>query len=562
VRRNNRFEHAWPNILHLIFQGAEDTEGVSSGKVHAQRAAHFLHFQANDLRRQRCRIGVHQTLADRTAGMLGHQVGGPRCGRQDRLRMNALAEAHAGLAGQVELFHGAANADEVEAGRLQQDVPRLVADLGVRAAHDAGEGNGAAHIGNDQIVPGQLPLLPVQSHEDFAGTGRPYRDDRCPALRTLNQQIEIEGMQRLAPLQHDVVGEIDNIVDGPHAGIGEPPLHPAGGRTDFDPLDQRGGVPGRQLGILNQHADLASDHFALLETACVRQLERLSRDRRHLAGHADHGQAASQVRCHLQLQNDIPHEVGQRHADRCIVLQDDDALVLVGNAQFLEGADHGIGRDAANLRRLQFLEDFLLHMAVEQDGTAQGDHHLLPLVSDLDVGRTGDQRLGPAFPISDDGQREPIGIGMAFHFEDFADQDLVLVPHRSGFLCLDVQTIGRRQAQHLDAGHFQTRQSKTLGQGSRGQAQVYVFAQPGERNFHGGIVTATEGMAKSGSDSERETHADIDELDPEVDLIEVGHRTRRAKLLRGADRLDVDHAVDGFAGTDHLGHIHEGVTDL
>ena len=45
-------------------------------------------------------------------------------------------------------------------------------------------------------------------------------------------------MQRLADLQHDVVGGIDNVVDRAHAGQAQAALHPVGAGTDLDIPDQ------------------------------------------------------------------------------------------------------------------------------------------------------------------------------------------------------------------------------------------------------------------------------------------------------------------------------------
>ena len=53
------------------------------------------------------------------------------------------AETLRRLARQAQALRGAADADEVEVGRLEQDVPRLIRDLGSLAAHDPGQGDRA-----------------------------------------------------------------------------------------------------------------------------------------------------------------------------------------------------------------------------------------------------------------------------------------------------------------------------------------------------------------------------------------------------------------------------------
>ena len=77
----------------------------------------------------------------------------------------------------------------------------------------------------------------------------------------LDQYVIIEGVQRLAPFQHDEVGDVDDVVDRPHAGVGQPALHPAGGRADLDVADQGRGIAGGQLGVFDIDAALASCNF-------------------------------------------------------------------------------------------------------------------------------------------------------------------------------------------------------------------------------------------------------------------------------------------------------------
>ena len=75
--------------------------------------------------------------------------------------------------------------------------------------------------------------------------------------------------------------------------------------------------------------------------------------RRHLAGDAEHREQVRPVRRELDVEDVSPRTCGQRRADRRVLGQDEDALVLVGEAELLLGADHARGLDAADLRRLE-----------------------------------------------------------------------------------------------------------------------------------------------------------------------------------------------------------------
>ena len=103
-----------------------------------------------------------------------------------------------------------------------------------------------------------------------------------------------------------------------------------------------------------------------------RQRQRLAGQRRHLAGHADHRQAAGHVRQHVELEDDVAHEVGQRHADGGVVFEEDDALVLVVDAQLEVGqtiASLGTPRILVGFSSVSF---FGVGVAVEQHRAGQG----------------------------------------------------------------------------------------------------------------------------------------------------------------------------------------------
>ena len=54
-----------------------------------------------------------------------------------------------------------ANRNRIPPCRLDQDVASFIRDHGVKAAHDAGQGNRFSSIGYDQIFSGQLAVDPV-----------------------------------------------------------------------------------------------------------------------------------------------------------------------------------------------------------------------------------------------------------------------------------------------------------------------------------------------------------------------------------------------------------------
>ena len=118
--------------------------------------------------------------------------------------------------------------------------------------------------------------------------------------------------------------------------------------------------------------------------------------------------------------------VNEWRADRAVVRQHEDALVLVAQPEFALGADHARGLDAAYDRRGQ------LHRLA---GPAVREHRAHPRERDLlprrDVRRAADDGGRLAAHV-DVGQAQPVSVGVRAHIEDMADDDLIPPPAGAG----------------------------------------------------------------------------------------------------------------------------------
>ena len=83
---------------------------------------------------------------------------------------------------------------------------------------------------------------------------RPANDDAATA-----HPIEVEGVQRLADGPHDVVGDVDDVVDRTHARVGQPCLEPGRRLADRHPPDDPGRVPRAQVGVEHFDGDIVGD---------------------------------------------------------------------------------------------------------------------------------------------------------------------------------------------------------------------------------------------------------------------------------------------------------------
>ena len=153
------------------------------------------------------------------AGELDQEVDGALGGDAGNVPVHAAFEALGGLGRQLVAAAGAGDRDFLEVRRLDQDRRRRVADLGGGAAHHAGNADRAGGVGDEEVFGVERAFLAVQGAQLLAGNGAPDDD-------VAGEPVLVIEVQRLAELEHDVVGDVHRQGDGADAGEAEPRGHP------------------------------------------------------------------------------------------------------------------------------------------------------------------------------------------------------------------------------------------------------------------------------------------------------------------------------------------------
>ena len=97
------------------------------------------------------------------------------------------------------------------------------------SAHHAGDRRGPFGVGDDEHVRIERALDAVQRR----AASRPRRARRITSAPP-RSRCDVERVHRLAHLQHHVVGDVDDVVDGAHAGGLEALGEPGGRGPDAD----------------------------------------------------------------------------------------------------------------------------------------------------------------------------------------------------------------------------------------------------------------------------------------------------------------------------------------
>src|SRR5207237_574759 len=116
---------------------------------------------------------------------------------------------------------------------------------------------------------------------------------------------EVEGVQRLAALEHHVVGDVDHVVDRAHAETLEPAAHPQRRRTDLHSTHDARHVTVAQSAVADLHTDTIGGGWSLLRQARLRHAQPGPGKRRHLAGDAENRQAIAAIGCDGHLEHAV-----------------------------------------------------------------------------------------------------------------------------------------------------------------------------------------------------------------------------------------------------------------
>ena len=154
--------------------------------------------------------------------------------------VQVLLKLAGGLGPQAQSQGGLADGGPVEIGGLKDHGGGVVHNFGILAAHDAGQADGLVSVGNHQHPRLQGAAHAVQGDDGLALCALPHHNF------TRRHVAVIKGVHRLAVFQHDIVGDVHNVVDGPHTVGPEPLAQPLGRGADFYMVHHPGGVPVAQ----------------------------------------------------------------------------------------------------------------------------------------------------------------------------------------------------------------------------------------------------------------------------------------------------------------------------
>ena len=266
-------------------------------------------------------------------------------------------------------------------------------------------------------------------------------------------------MERLAELEHHVVRDVDDVVDGAHTRRDQALLDPGGRRPDAYPGEERRRETRTGDRVLDTHIEVPARP---LRQAVDRRLAQPSgEDRRDLARDPDHAETIRAVRLKLERQDRLAENVPQPCSHRKLSIENLNAVVILALAELLRREHHALALNAPH--RLPPKRRPLAGVPIDDLRAFVGERHD---VADGEIRRTGDDGLRTVLSVFDGRELQLVRIRMLCELGDPPDPDFVVPPRPFDAL-------------HFGAGHVQPQ-----GELVDGHADVDVLAQPRDRHLY------------------------------------------------------------------------------
>ena len=272
--------------------------------------------------------------------------------------------------------------------------------------------SGPGRVGDEQRLRVELAHDVVEGLEALA-RGRAANDDPAVVDRG-----GIEGVDRLAEFEHDVVRGIDDVADRPLAGGQEAHLDPVRRRADLDAAHPAADEPRAEVRVARPRRSGAPSVGRPVSGGSVGGVRRRGAGHRgDLAGEPDDRERVAAVRLDVDVEHGVAVQLDQRAPDRGVRGQDQDPVGVGGQAELVARAEHAVADDAHLLGPLD-------PPIAGQDRAGERDRDAL---AGGDVGRATDDVQRLTVTDRDPRQRQPVGARMALDGQQLADDHVLPV---------------------------------------------------------------------------------------------------------------------------------------
>ena len=303
------------------------------------------------------------------------------------------------------------------------------------------------------------------------------RRERLPVASPADHEVAfdlggIEDVQRPAVVERHEIGDVDQGIDGPQPDRGQPPLHPGGRCAVPDAAHETKPECRAEMLVFGREIEPHRDRLRepARDGGSGDRLQPAKSGRREVARDAMDAGGIGAVRRERHVDHRIVKtRIGPvRHADRCVLGELDDSVVLLGEFELRRRAQHAVRFDPAdNARR----DGQVLARNIGPRGREDADE------AGPRIGRAADDLDGRAASRIDRADPQPIGIGVLHGLDDAG--------HREA---------AQSRSRVDDTFDFEADAGQSLSDVGESGLDFEVILEPGEGEFHSlrrGLISVT-----------------------------------------------------------------------
>ena len=346
----------------------------------------------------------------------------------------------------------------MEISTLQYDVFRCLIGSATLPAENTGYAHRFFRIADSEVMLPERMFFSVQGDEFLAFV--PVLDDDVLPL----DHVRIKAVHRLAVGHHDVIGNIDNVVDRAQTDDIQLVLQPLRTFLHLAAGYAQTGITPAGIRILDGHID-RKVVVVNPESTAVRTMKRclvtiLRQPGIEVTGHTVMAQRIGTVGRNVYVDQPVAVQMiilGGRLSDRCILRQYDNAVMACADTDFILSTDH---TEALHTTQLALLDGEFLVVVIEH--AAQISHN--DFLSCSHIRCATHNLLRFALSEVDGCHVEMVRVGVRLTGQHFADEE----PFQSSPYCFHlVQCI-----------HLKSRGGQRIRCLLRGQVKIDVFLKP------------------------------------------------------------------------------------
>ena len=446
--------------LHLELQVGQDFNHLLLRDVGAQEAVGPVCIQVDSGRLVVGVVHVDDAVHYFAGSQQLDQLAGTHHCRQTVLCIQAFFKTTGGFGSHAQLFGGDTHRAALEAGGLKDNGVGVFIDAAVLAAHDARYCACLFAVGNHQHILAEGSVHSVKRLDGFAGNG--IADDNLVVFDIL----DVKGVHRLSVLEHDIVCDVNDVVDWTNSAGAQTLSHPTRGRTDFNIFHDLCGIAWAQLWVAHLYRQIVVDVAAAAFDLRSVHLQLFAEGNSSFPCQTQHRQAVRAVWGDFKFHTGVVAADGRSNvlSYLAVLLQQEDAVlgsvrkIPFGQIELCNRAHHAVGHHASELTLCDF-------DSVWQLGFVQSCRNHIAY---MDIGGSGDnldRLLLPNIQLADD---QVVGIRVWLHRQNLSYHYIFYIFKFGG------------PALHLGAGH-----THRFGKIPHGDvSNIYIIFQPSDRKIH------------------------------------------------------------------------------